>query len=145
MNELEQLIALFVKLGIPHDVSTTHGGPFEVPTPNDSEKFPDGLMTAVLSSDGLTAHCFNVDGVYVGTASWETYSWKPRRIPVSSNAAATDAVVWPTKPGDICPRCRLPKGEGRCHGEGGCDELVCEGWGDSCCRCGKDFALGQLP
>jgi hypothetical protein len=45
-----------------------------------------------------------------------------------------------------CGRCGEPKVAGeKCNGEGGCDEECCEGWSGHCCRCGTDYALGQLP
>jgi hypothetical protein len=51
-----------------------------------------------------------------------------------------------------CEYCGRPKVPGtRCRGNDQCiygpdgkEAECCEGWSDMCCRCGRDYALGQM-
>jgi hypothetical protein len=45
----------------------------------------------------------------------------------------------PKRPGTFCVGCDQCTG-----GPGGTPDECCTGWGDHCCRCGTDYALGQL-
>jgi hypothetical protein len=79
---------------------------------------------------------------------------KPLEMALRKLTEQPESVLKAEVEAETCPNCGEPKvmdgppcfgDDVCCEGPDGGPAQPCAGWGRYCCRCGRDYALGQLP